>query len=85
MPKSTAPSIVEPLLPADIAQAVSFKRLRLQFLQYDDAGRAACIERAKRQPHDSVMAQLLMRNVYGPELRGELEKLTAWAEGRWTA
>ena len=83
MPKSTAPSIVDPALSDDIAQAVSFKRLRHEFLKHDDAGRAACIARAKRQPHGSAMAVLLMRNLYGPELRGELERYEAWAEGRW--
>lgn len=82
MPKSTAPTI-DPTLPTDVAQAVSFKRLRHDFLKYDERGRAACIERAKRQPHGSAMAVLLGRNLYGPEQRGERERLEAWAEGRW--
>lgn len=82
MPKSTAPTI-DPAITTDVAQAVSFKRLRFDFLKYDDRGRAECIARAKRQPAGSAMAVLLMRNLYGPEQAGELARLTAWAEGRW--
>lgn len=65
-----------------VFRAVSRKLLRLYHLQLSLAAQDQAARRARNAPKGSALETLERRGIYLAARAGELEELTAWAEGR---